>query len=102
MTMVVVLTNMEAASLSPESLQTLSGLGVTNLTLLADPDTLAVVLDGWAFDPDSVSTDALIAVLGAGRQPQLFRPLTQMALTARSISEPALAAEADPSSRRSR
>jgi hypothetical protein len=80
----------------------LAGLGVTNLTLLADQVTLAVVLDGWAFDPDSTSADALIALLGAEGKPRLLRPLTHMALTPRSTSEPALSPGTHPSSRRSR
>jgi hypothetical protein len=41
----------------------LAGLGVTSVTLLRDSETVAVVLDGWAFNPVRSASSAA-ATLG--------------------------------------
>jgi hypothetical protein len=41
----------------------LAGLGVTSVTLLRDSETVAVVLDGWAFNPTRSASSA-VATLG--------------------------------------
>lgn len=58
----------------------LAGLGVTDVALFRDRETLCVVLEGWAFDPSSSATAA--SVIGAKPPARTLRPIMQTALRA--------------------
>lgn len=67
-------------SIAPEAIRRLAELGVTHLTLVRDGETVGLVLEGWAFDPD-LSTHAALHALAGGTQPaRTLFPLTQMVL----------------------
>jgi hypothetical protein len=66
--------------LGPEVGERLAGLGVTSVALFRDPETLCLVLEGWAFDPSSAATAA--AVIGIGPGARTLRPVMETALRA--------------------
>jgi hypothetical protein len=69
-------------SFAPDAIRRLAELGVTHLALVRDEETVGLVLEGWAFDPDQ-SADAVLDVLAGGTQAaKTLRPLTQMAVSA--------------------
>jgi hypothetical protein len=53
--------------LGPDVAERLATLGISRVTLLRDPSSTAVVLEGWAFDParTSEATGALFPAGGA-------------------------------------
>src|SRR5215212_3907564 len=53
-------------SLQPAAVSELARLGVTDIDLVRDQQTVGLVLAGWAFDP-SRSADAVFAVVGCRR-----------------------------------
>jgi hypothetical protein len=56
----------------------LSGLGITHVALVGDGESTGLVIEGWAFDPQS--SEAAAAVLGV--EARTLRPLVQMAVSA--------------------
>ena len=63
----------------------LAGLGVTNVTLLRDTDTIAIVLEGWAFSPTR-SARAAAAALGDATTCRVLEPALDVAVSnAKSI-----------------
>ena len=64
---------------SAEAVQ-LAALGVTNVTLLRDADTVAVVLEGWAFNPAG-STRAAAAALGDATTCRVLEPALDVAVS---------------------
>lgn len=58
----------------------LASLGVTNLALYRDGDTLCLVLEGWAFDPSSSAAAA--SAIGLEPETRTLRPVMQSALRA--------------------
>lgn len=58
----------------------LAELGVTNVTLLRDADTVAVLLDGWAFSPTR-SARAAAAVLGDDSTCRVLQPVLDVAVS---------------------
>lgn len=66
--------------LRPAIAERLVGLGVTNLSLYRDRDTLCLVLEGWAFDPSSSAAAA--AAIGVPADARSLRPVMQTALRA--------------------
>jgi len=69
-------------SLGPRSLSVLAALGVTSVALVAREDTIGLVLDGWAFDPER----ALEAGAAVGAEsPRVLRSLVQMAVSTATI-----------------
>ena len=77
----------ERVSLGAPSISALAALGVTSVALVGDDDTLALVLEGWAFDAERAHDAA--AALGAGSVATL-RTLVQMGVAA---ADPATAAK---------
>lgn len=73
-------------ALGPAVADQLARLGVTNVALFRDRETVCVVLEGWAFDA-SASTDAAAAAIGAGVEMQALRPVMQTALRAEPKKE---------------
>jgi len=83
MALLVVLVPAEGkyASIDSEAVGGLARLGVTTVSLARDEETIAVIVDGWAFDP--TSDDAVLAALGAGAAgARTLQPLMQMAVSA--------------------
>ena len=62
----------------------LAALGVTNLALLRDDESVGVVLDGWAFDPVR-SARAAAAVLGAEPQSRILLPVLEVGVTSATV-----------------
>lgn len=52
-------------TLGPAVAEQLARLGITDVALYRDGETVCVVLDGWAFDPDH-SAEAAAAAFGGG------------------------------------
>jgi hypothetical protein len=68
-------------ALGPAVADQLARLGVTNVALFRDRETVCVVLEGWAFDP-SASAEAAAAAIGSGMSLRTLRPIMQTALRA--------------------
>jgi hypothetical protein len=64
--------------LGSATVEALSGLGVTTVSLARDEQTAAVILEGWAFDP--THPDAALAALGTS-EAQALQPVVQMAVS---------------------
>jgi len=58
----------------------LARLGVTNVTLLRDAETVAIVLEGWAFSP-SRSARAAAAALGDATTCRVLEPTLDIAVS---------------------
>jgi hypothetical protein len=71
----------EGISIRRETAERLTHLGVTTVAVVGDADTTGVVLEGWAFDPETCSAQAT-AIVGAERRGQVLYPLMQMAISA--------------------
>lgn len=69
-------------TIGPDALSRLAALGVTSVAVLRDADAgCAVVLEGWAFDPN-ISAVAATGALGAnGARARLFHPIAQMTVS---------------------
>jgi hypothetical protein len=65
--------------LGKEAASGLASLGVRHATLMHDSDTVAVVLDGWAFDPE-VSGEAAVNIVAGDTPCRVLRPLAQLAV----------------------
>jgi hypothetical protein len=59
----------------------LARLGVTSVTVLGDEDGIAVVLEGWAFDPPVAGAEAAAIVTGGRGHVRILRPLLQAAVS---------------------
>lgn len=58
----------------------LAGLGVTHVTLLRDAESVAIVLEGWAFNP-SRSVRAAAAALGDATTCRVLEPVVDAAVS---------------------
>jgi hypothetical protein len=58
----------------------LAKLGVTNVALVRDEQTVGIVLEGWLFDP-ARSAAAAAAAVGAGSPARTLHPLLQLAVS---------------------
>jgi hypothetical protein len=68
----------------------LAALGITNVTLLRDAETVAIVLEGWAFSP-ARSARAAAAALGDASRCRLLQPALDVAVsdvTSEGVEEP--------------
>jgi hypothetical protein len=77
--------------LGAKAIEALSRLGVTTVSVARDEESVAVVLEGWAFDGPSrqAATDAIGA---AGTGARTLQPVMQMAVAGSSAAR-GLAAE---------
>jgi hypothetical protein len=57
----------------------LARLGVTSVALVRDEQTLAIVLEGWMFDP-AHSAEAAAEAVGAASQARTLRPVMHVAV----------------------
>jgi hypothetical protein len=72
----------EDVSLGPRSIRALASLGVTSIALVAHEDTVGLVLEGWAFDPERAQEAAEAVGAGSART---LRSLVQMAVSIATI-----------------
>ena len=82
MGLLVLLVPTDAAEvpIGSRAIEALARLGVTNLSLAADSDTTAIILEGWAFDP--ARSGAAIRALGSRAEARTLQPVAQMAVSA--------------------
>jgi hypothetical protein len=59
----------------------LARLGVTHLKLVRDERTVGVVLEGWAFDPETSEAAALAVLAGQNGSARVLSPLGELALS---------------------
>ena len=62
----------------------LARLGVTNVALLRDEQTVGIVLEGWSFDPAQSERAAIDAVGAAGAR--TLHPILQLAVSSDRLS----------------
>jgi hypothetical protein len=60
----------------------LASLGVTRLAVLQDGDGLALVLEGWAFDPARLADSALEIVAQGGRKNRSLHQVAEVSVAA--------------------
>ena len=70
----------EELSLGPETLRQLAALGVTDLAVLRDEQTVALVLQGWAFDHQQ-SAAALHTLIAPTENTRTLLPLSQASVS---------------------
>jgi hypothetical protein len=67
-------------SLQPAAVSELGRLGVTSVSLARDDRTLALVVEGWAFDPGRSAEAVVAAVAGPRSGARTLHPLLHMAV----------------------
>jgi hypothetical protein len=65
----------------PDAAERLSRLGITRVSLLADPSGIGVVMEGWAFDPAHVIEALRIVFPDGPAAIRVFREIEQVAVT---------------------
>jgi hypothetical protein len=78
--MVVLLESEDELCLGQRLASELAQLGVTNIAVVRDHQTLGVVLEGWLFDP-ALSAGAVAHAVGAGSGARTLHPVMQMAVS---------------------
>jgi hypothetical protein len=80
--LVVLLPASEAdSSLQPAAVTRLARLGVTSVALVRDQRTVALVVEGWAFEP-SRSAEAVVDALAAdGASARTLHPIAELAVS---------------------
>ncbi len=63
-------------SLSAGMLDGLARLGVTGVVVLSDDQTMAVVMEGWAFEGERINEAA--AMVAAGHPVRILHPIARM------------------------
>jgi len=93
--MVVLLEASDAEfSVRPEQVAQLARLGVSNLALVRDAETVGIVLEGWLFDPARSGAAAMCGLAADGRA---LHPVLHMAVSTAAAPS---GAEADHPRRR--
>ena len=67
-------------SLRQELVASLARLGVTNVALVRDEQTVGIVLEGWLFDP-ARSADAATGAVGATSRTPVLHPVLHLAVS---------------------
>jgi hypothetical protein len=67
-------------SLQPAAVSELGRLGITSISLARDDRTLALVVEGWAFDPSRSAEAVVAAVAGPRSRARTLHPLLHMAV----------------------
>ena len=81
--MVVLLEALDAEfCVRPEQVAQLARLGVSNLALVRDADTVGIVLEGWLFDPERSGTAAVCGLAAGGRA---LHPVLHMAVPTAAV-----------------
>lgn len=68
-------------ALGSSAAERLAGLGVTRISLLQDTESVAIVLEGWAFDPEQSGRDVETILVGESGRARVFRDLAQLNLS---------------------
>ena len=68
-------------SMGPNVVADLADLGITSIALLRGEETVALVLEGWAFDA-SRSGDKAANIVAAGQPASILLPVMEMAISA--------------------
>jgi hypothetical protein len=68
-------------SLQPAAVTALAGLGVTGIAVVGDDRTLALVVEGWAFDPRRSAEAVTAAIAPRPGVARTLYPLLEMAVT---------------------
>jgi len=66
--------------LRQELVSELARLGVTNVSLVRDEQTVGIVLEGWMFDP-TCSAEAAITAVGAAAGTRTLHPVMHLAVS---------------------
>jgi hypothetical protein len=69
-------------SVRPEQITQLARLGVSNLALVRDSDTVGIVLEGWLFDPARSGAAAVSELAAGGRA---LHPVLHMGVSAAAV-----------------
>jgi len=72
-------------SVGPDTAARLARFGIGHAALLGDDGSVAVVLEGWAFDPED-SADAAAEVIAPGEACRVLRPLAELTVAAGSMA----------------
>lgn len=89
MSMIVVLVDEKTeVRLNTEAALRLETLGITHVAMLRDRQTVAIVLEGWAFDPDRSAPEAANLLAADGLPVRILRPVARTSLAPRSASPP--------------
>jgi hypothetical protein len=67
-------------SLGPDTTASLARLGITRAVLLGDGDQVAVVLEGWAFDPGRFAAEVAESIAGGSTPTRVLRSLADVAV----------------------
>lgn len=67
-------------SIGADTAAALARFGIGHAALLGDDRAVAVVLEGWAFDPESSAAEAA-EVIAPGERCQVLRPLAEFTVT---------------------
>jgi cyanophycinase-like exopeptidase len=74
-------TGQDEVALGASNVEALARLGVSTVSLARDEHTAAVILEGWALDPDCA--DAALSALGTSPdRTRALQPVVQMAVSA--------------------
>ena len=68
----------------PEAAERLAQLGITRVSLLADPTGVGVVLEGWAFDPADIHEAVRAMFPDGGAGLRIFHEIEHVAVSVAS------------------
>jgi hypothetical protein len=70
--------------IGPEAAERLARLGITRVSLLADPSGVGVVMEGWAFDLAQVDQAVRAMFPDGGAGVRIFREIEHVAVSVAS------------------
>ena len=79
--LVVLVEDREAVALGAESARGLANLGVTRVAVLEGEDSLALAIEGWAFDPSRSSYQAPRLVAPGAERPRTLHQVAEVSVT---------------------
>jgi hypothetical protein len=83
---VVLLPAAEAdSSLQPAAMSKLASMGITSVALLRDGRTVALVAEGWAFEPSHSAEAVVAAMAGDCSSAQTLLPIAELAVSAAAL-----------------
>ena len=82
MAMLIISADGGDVTVGPETLGRLAALGVTSVSVLRDGEELALVLEGWAFEPQASAHAAMSALNASSSGARLFHAIAQMNVSA--------------------
>lgn len=85
---VLLFTAPDDVALSRGAASRLAAVGVTHATVLRDGSTVAVVLEGWCFDPERSGPEAAEAVAGSSAACRVLRQLADTSVVPEAWTGP--------------